>query len=171
MAKPVRVTVKKDKLADFKKSIESLTLNHVLVGIPAENAVREADPETGKEPEITNAAIGYIQENGSPEVGIPPRPHLVPGVRSVRDKIVKRFNAASKAALAGNTQVVERQLGAAGLEAATAVKNLIDTGVPPELAHSTLDARVRRGFFSMTPLLVTGALRNSYTYVIRKYKK
>lgn len=70
------VTTRVDNAQAILDALKSLTKKDVLVGIPAEDSDRD-DVSFG------NAGIGYINEYGSPAQNIPPRPHLVPGVKSV----------------------------------------------------------------------------------------
>lgn len=160
----VKITV--DNFAKIKKAIGDITRQQVLVGVPAEEAERH--DEDGEKPPINNAALGYIHENGAPEVGIPPRPFLVPGIKSVRDKIAKRLQDGAKGALNGSAELVDKNLHAAGLVAATAAKSKITEGLSPKLKEATLAARRRRGRTGEKPLYDTGALLNSITYVVRK---
>lgn len=156
----------KDITAEVLSKLESLPLKDVLVGVPNAKAGRK-DEESGH---INNALIGYINEYGAPEMNIPARPHLIPGIRDARDDITEYLEQAGKAALDGRTESVDRALNAAGLVAQTAVKKRITAGIPPELKASTLAARRRRKHKGTTPLIETGQYRNSITYVIRTKK-
>src|SRR5882724_12416208 len=71
----VDVTV--DKVKEVQLAIRALANTRVMVGIPSDKAARK-----GK---INNAQLGYIHEFGAPEVNIPPRPFLVPGVQGAQD--------------------------------------------------------------------------------------
>lgn len=153
----------RDAVAQMMRQVQALTKREVLVGIPAENTERREKGEP-----INNAILGYIHENGAPKANIPPRPFLIPGVKNAEPKTAKRFEAAAKAALSGNPDGVERNLHAAGLIAQNAVRAVINSGVPPELSERTLEARRRRGRTGDVPLIDTGQLRNSITYVIRQ---
>jgi len=156
------VTVVQDHTGDLEKALAALTENIVYVGIPADNTNRTDDDPLG------NAAIGYIQENGSPINNIPARPFLVPGVQSVADKVAGIFQKAGENALSGDLTAVQQGMNAAGLAAQSAVKRHITEGIPPPLAQSTLAARAARAVKRTKPLIDTGQLLNSITYVIRK---
>lgn len=188
----------KDKLKEVVKSINSLVSQVVLVGIPEVDDARREDDESGKvkiskgivsggsETQINNATLGYIHENGSPANNIPARPFLVPGVQSAQTKIESRLKKAANAALDGNFGNVDNELNGAGMVARDSVKTKINSGDFVPLAESTLKARARRGRKgaeeelanrlaggnpsndSAKPLIVTGQLRNSINYVIRK---
>ncbi|HAX2567517.1 TPA: hypothetical protein JW640_001108 [Escherichia coli] len=64
------VTTRVDNAKAILDALRSLTKKDVLVGIPSEDSERDDVP-------FGNAGIGYLNEYGSPEQNIPPRPHLV----------------------------------------------------------------------------------------------
>ncbi|ECC9294470.1 hypothetical protein DL122_16620 [Salmonella enterica subsp. salamae] len=132
------VTTRVDNAQAILDALKSLTKKDVLVGIPAEDSDRD-DVSFG------NAGIGYINEYGSPAQNIPPRPHLVPGVKSVEDQTMPQLKAAAQAALDGNVAGAERALNRAGTVAARGVKNHIKAANFTPLADSTVEARARRG--------------------------
>lgn len=154
------MTVTRDDVAKLLKNIEAMTGKQVQIGIPAEGNSRRGDP-------IGNAAIGYIQENGSPANNIPARPFLVPGVEQATPKAIQQLKKAAAAGLE-NAEAVDRGLNAAGLIAQTAVKNRIrnSVGFAP-LAPSTIAARQAKGAVGTKPLIRTGQLLNSITYVVK----
>ena len=157
------VRVVQDKTAKLRDALRALQRDVVLVGIPAEDNNRNGDSPIG------NAAIGYIQENGSPVNNIPPRPFLVPGVQSVADRCAELMAAGAAEMLDGGAAAIEKANNKAGLVAQAAVKNTLRAGEGfPPLAPSTLAARERAGFTGTKPLIWTGQLLNSVTYVIRK---
>lgn len=159
------MAVVKDKTKQLYDALNTLVQDQVLVGIPSSKTQRETgDP-------LTNAQIGYIQEHGAPELNIPARPFLIPGVESAEPKYVPYLKQAAEAALQGREELVTRRLDAAGIVAASAVKVLINSNIPPALAPSTLAARKRRGITRENTLIDTGQLRNAVTYVLRERKK
>ncbi len=144
------------------KAINQLAKKDVLVGIP--DSAPERD-DAARSP-LSNAVIGYIQENGSVH-GIPPRPFLIPGVRDAGDKIADTLGRGAIAALDGSAVNAEKALHAAGLIGQNGARAKINTGPFEALAESTLAARRGRGRKGTKPLIDTGQLRNSLTYVIR----
>lgn len=156
--------MKVDRLKAVLQSINGLVQKEVLVGIP------DSAPERKDDEPIGNAAIGYIQETGSPVNNIPPRPFLVPGVAEATAKVTPQLQKGVEAALDGDVDGAERRMAAAGLLAQNSVRARINSGISPELKDSTLAARRRRGRTGTVPLIDTGQLRNSITYVIRKRK-
>lgn len=159
MPKPPFIT--KDNMAALQKSIRELTKREILVGIPSDETQR-------KEGTITNAAIGYINEFGSPAKNIPARPFLIPGVQRAEGKIEKRLKKSIEHVLDGSKTGMITQMNAAGLEAQNSVRATINKGIMPELSESTLAARRRRGRTGEKPLIDTGQLRNSITYILKE---
>lgn len=158
----MKVEVVKDITDKVLANIQKMASDRLLIGIPAEKAARKGDP-------ITNAALGYIHENGSPARNIPARPFLVPGVRKATPKCLEVLKAAGKAALTAGPEALDKGLNAAGLVAQSAVKNQIRSqeGFTP-LKAGTLAARKRNGFKGEKALIRTGQLLNSITYVVRE---
>ena len=177
----------KTQHGEVAKAIEKLAKKRVLVGIPQENDPRPGDP-------IGNAAIGYINEFGSPAVGIPPRPHLVPGVKAALPQVQKQLEAALKSVLAGSYGYgVDAMLGRAGQVAVNSVKKTIRAGLKPDLSPYTVANRVtgrsrrikeaaKRGMSlmelareeasdgSVKPLIDTSSYINSIVWVIDEKK-
>ena len=155
------VKVTKDNLPALLKAVKQLTSKETLIGIPAENAGRnDGSP-------VNNAEIGYIQEFGSPEQNIPARPFLVPGVQGALPQITARMKVGGTKALSGDMDAADKTLNAVGLIGQNAVRAKINEGIPPALSPRTLADRRARGRTGEKPLVDTGALRNSVTYVVR----
>lgn len=181
---------------NFKKlfdGVNVLATTRVMVGVPAEKTDRRDEGNN----KLTNAALAYIQETGSPETNLPPRPFLQPGIERAKSDIEGGLKNAGQLALAGNIAGVEKQLEAVGLLAVSSVRSVIVEGIPPPLKPSTVEGRIRRrksktwrakrraeiaanaaylgeenasvGIF--TPLVDTSQLLKSITYVLRKVGK
>ncbi len=132
------VTTRVDNAQAILDALKSISKKEVLVGIPEADSEREDVP-------FGNAGIGYLNEYGSPAQNIPPRPHLVPGVKSVEEQTLPQLKTAAQAALDGNAAGAERALNRAGTLAANGVRRYMTiTGFTP-LADSTVEARARRG--------------------------
>lgn len=192
----VKVTV--DRLAVVVANIKAMGEKRVMVGIPESNPERREDTKDSKvkvsggkasggaASDVNNATLGYIHETGSPAQGIPARPFLIPGVQSARKDVTNALKSAAKQALNGDKRAVEKGLERAGMIAQAAVREAITHGSFEPLAESTLKARARRGRKGAKaelkaraegaepsnalakPLIDTGQLRNSVTYVVRK---
>ena len=159
------LTIVRDNLSKVSKSIDALGKARVMVGVPADKASRSGDT-------INNAALAYIQENGAPEVNIPPRPFMKPGVASVQPQIAAGLKKAGEFALQGRSDAVDRQFHRVGAIGRDAIKAKITDGPFVPLKPSTIAARKNkrksRKNTDIKPLIDTGALRNSINYVVRK---
>lgn len=189
----VRVT--KQNWAQVLENVTTLAALEVLVGFPEDTTQRDEDP--GDDPEdrgITNAALAYIHDNGSPEVNIPARPFMVPAMEEVEPELEKILGGALKAAMRGEATRMEQAMIAAGLTAKLAIQKKINEGIPPPLSQRTLENRARRGKSSFIakaarvelarrergdaptltiakPLIDTAQMRNAANFVIRSRKK
>jgi len=154
------LTVRSDSAQSILDALKTLANKDVLVGIPESKDERD-------DGDIGNAAIGYINENGSPAQNIPPRPHLKPGVRSVEQDFIPHLKSAARKALEGDAEGAVTSLDRAGTVAANGVKRYITiTGFTP-LADATIANRLRRGRTGNKPLIDTGEYRRSITHVVR----
>lgn len=174
-----------DHVQEVLAALGKLAEKNVLVGIPSADAGRKEGP-------ISNAALGYVFEFGSPEINMPARPSLLPGVKAVQSETIAGFKKATELALEGRGEAIERELHRVGLRAQNSVRAKITEGIPPPLAPSTIKGRIRRvkgkqrrakidaaaaagtpwstqgnvaGIF--TPLIATGQFLHSITYLIR----
>lgn len=101
-------------------------------------------------------------------VTLPPRPFLEPGIRKAQGQITDEMKKAAKAALAGKPVAMEKALHAAGLVAQSSAKDILSTGegLTP-LAPSTIASKKGSGRKDQ-PLIDTGQLQKSISYVIRE---
>lgn len=154
------LAIRADTAQSILDALKTLANKDVLVGIPESKDERD-------DGDIGNAAIGYINENGSPAQNIPPRPHLKPGVKSVEQDFMPHLKAAAQKALEGNAEGAVASLDRAGTVAANGVKRYITiTGFTP-LADATIASRLGRGRTGNKPLIDTGEYRRSITHVVR----
>lgn len=157
----VRVT--KDNLKAVLANVRSFGSKHVLVGIPSDENKRDDGT-------IGNAQLGYIHENGSPANNIPSRPFLKPGVAAAQDKCLGVLKNAAKQGLK-DPAAIDKGLNAAGLISQASVKNTLRAGEGfAPLKPATIAARKRKGAKGTKPLIRTGQLLNSITYVVREKK-
>lgn len=140
-------------IADMRKS-------DVLVGIPqSRNRAR-------RKAAIGNAALLYLHTHGSPLQGIPPRPVIEPAIAADgnRQIIAAELKDAARELFArelNRARVSLRRAGQAGANAATGW--FTD---PRNHWAPNRPATIRRKG-SDRPLIDTGALRASITYVVR----
>ena len=158
------VTSTGNGLLDILNAVSELSKIDVLVGVPHGDARTDGDG-------MTNAAIGYLLETGSPAMNLPPRPHLVPGIEEVQDVIAEKLTWAVDAALTGNTKRMYFYLESAGMKATMNVKRFINAGDFAPLAPLTIKGRKARGRKSEKPLVDTAQYRNAHTYIIMKKGK
>lgn len=157
------VSVVTDDVEKLLATIKGMAAaGQVYVGIPDDNDDRDDGP-------IGNAAIGYINEFGSAAQGIPARPFLGPGVEKVAGKCMDEQRKGIVSALTDfNPNAVINGQNRAGLMAQNSVRATITEGDGFEpLSATTLAARKRRKVKRTKPLIDTGSLRTSITYVIR----
>lgn len=147
-----------DALPDLLRRLAAVAQRDVLVGVPA-GEERDDGP--------SNAEIGYQNEFGSPANNIPARPHLLPGVAAVQDKVIAKLTRAADAAATGRPSDAERHLHAAGLLAQNSVRRTLTTTAYRPLSERTLAERRARGRTGTKPLIDTGQYRRSITYVVR----
>lgn len=180
MATPSNLKIPIDNVSAVVKSLSELSRQRLLVGIPDTTAGRSSGP-------VSNAVIGYSMEFGMPERKVPARPFLMPTIKDMNKEIAEKFRLMGQRALNGDYQGAIRVMEALGLEAVNKVRARITAKIPPPLAASTVEARLRRtqagqkmlkrlgnqdlkkwGATNLTPLIDTGQLKNAVTYVIRK---
>lgn len=159
-----RVPKKKDIFA----AIKTLERSGVLVGIPADAKGQDADGQP-----IQYAGLGYVFEFGAPEINMPARPWLAPGIEAEKERIGKLLAAGGKKLLFGGPKSdYETTLHKVGLIAQSAIKNRIVAGIDPPLSPRTIYARLhrrkrRREPGKMTPLIDTGGFLRSIQYRVR----
>jgi phage gpG-like protein len=173
-----KVTVTQDHTAKVVKSIRALSALRLYVGVPDSTAARPPDIQQGKSSlrskgtteQINNAAIAFIQNNGSPKAKIPPRPFLTMGVAGVQEDIAKRMKVIATIAASGDRTALAKGFHALGIFVASAVRKKLTDGPWVPLAQRTIDARKSRrksGKAGIKPLIDTGRLRAAITYVLR----
>lgn len=145
-------------LANLWKGMDFIRHTEVLVGIPQENSAREEGP-------LTNAELMYLHTNGSPVKHIPARPVIEPALAEPETAIRIRqyLIQGMRAATTGNIKAARACYEKAGLIGANAAKKYFTSG---NLApNSPLTIKMKG---SSRPLIDTGALRQSITYVVRR---
>ena len=164
------MTVKRTSRKDtIERVLAMLRKSKVLVGIPAEAGRDDGGP--------SNAVIGYLMEYGAPENNIPARPFLIPGVEGVEDKITKELVRGAQQATAvalhpsggfeRASAEAEKALQRIGLTAQNAVRSRITEGPFAPLSPVTIKRRRAKGRTGDKPLVDTGQLRRSVTYVVK----
>jgi hypothetical protein len=173
------VSISVDRLAALKNAMKSFDSSSVVVGIPDKSEKNKRD-DTVK----TNSEIAFTNEFGEPSENIPARPFLIPGTKNAMEKNGRILIKAVKDVLklqSDPDQIVENGFDAVGLASQRAVQDVIDDGIDPPLAPYTLAERARQrvgrpmgrmstkaGLFGDKPLLFTGNLKQSITYLVEK---
>ena len=154
-SKNVKIKKRKDIYDKFKQSLKKISKVDLLVGVPQEETQREAGSKS-----ITNAELMFIHTNGSPAKNIPPRPTIEPTINENKARITKMFSEGVKNALSkdGSTKDIEKL----GIWLTNKIKAKFGSD---ELAPNSPATIAKKK--SDRPLIDTGQLRNSITYVIR----
>ncbi len=92
---------------------------------------------------------------------------MVPGITRAKKKIAETLGLSALNVVRGNGSM-DKGLNKAGLIAQASIREVINEGIPPPLAPETLKARKRRGRTGEKPLVDTGQLRNSISYVVKE---
>lgn len=183
----------KDNSYSLRQALRELAQKEVLVGIPEETSSRPG----GETNSINNAELLYIhshgirrramiaemsanmnrgmkysrayqlylQGHGSPLLAVPPRPVLEPAIKENKNVIAKYIAAACKASLDLDPQTCEADLNKAGMLAVSAARGWFENpanGWPPNSPKTV----AKKG--SDAPLIDTGEMRKSITYVLRE---
>jgi hypothetical protein len=131
----------------------------------------------------------YIHSNGSPQQGIPARPIIEPALEANKERLGTLMGAAVKSAMAGKATDMRNSLEKAGMAGASAAKNRF-TDYPGNGLTKLSDERLlqraqkatgglkgetesskkklKAAAADVKPLLDTGALQASITYVLRE---
>ncbi len=186
------VQIKDSKiLGELDSVLQEMASLEVLVGFPEDTTDRDDDPENEDANGLTNAALGYIHDNGAPEANIPARPFMGPGIDRAQPKLEKIAEGMGRSALSSRDSktIIQQGLHTMGLVAQSSIRGVINEGIDPPLADSTLRARAAKGRKGAEqelenrakgmpagkklakPLVDTGQLRNAVNYVIRNRKK
>ena len=171
--------------------VQAMTKKEVLVGIPQEEANRPGGGDMVNNAELlylhTNGVRApamraemqesidagmkysaahslYVQTHGSPAYAIPPRPVLEPAIRDSKAAIGKQIAGAYRAAMHGDMAGAERGLELAGMVAQNAARAWFEN---PKNQWPPNSARTIKAKGSNIPLIDTGEMRKSITYVIR----
>ncbi|UNA00772.1 virion morphogenesis protein [Edwardsiella phage vB_EpM_ZHS] len=190
----VQVKNTKENLELLSQALVDLVETQVLVGFPDDTSDRDNEGLADKD--LTNAALGYIHDNGAPEARIPQREFMRPGIEAVQDDIADLLGRTARNTLkGGGPEAVHAGLTQVGFKAANSIKRTINEGVPPPLSAVTLRNRMRKGRKNgggarkgamieldrrddgqtpsvefAKPLVDTAQMRNAVTFVLRNRK-
>ena len=134
-------------------------------GVRAAGMKSETDKAVEEGTPYPLALQAYIREHGSPAYRVPPRPFLEPGIEKHLNLVESGMKAALQDVLDGGDGRAQRERLGATMAAKVQAYFQEDNGWPPN-APSTIK---KKG--SAQPLVDTGALRQSITYIIRPKDK
>lgn len=137
--------------------LSQLKKRRIYVGIPQNESSRKGEP-------INNAELLFIHTNGSPIKGIPARPVLEPAINEHKERISASFKEIYAATAVNNQSERERAIHRTGLIAQNACREWFTN--PKNNWSPNNPATIRRKG-SDRPLIDTGELRKSITYVVR----
>lgn len=163
------------ELNTFVDAMSKIANNAVYVGVPQKESSRNAE-------EITNVELMYIHSKGSPRMNIPARPIIEPALNANKEGVDKRllaaFNAYKKGEIEGDKEL--EKLGIYARDRCKAWFTDSRNGWAPNapitiyggVMHNPINGKLfyvkGKGEKKNRPLIDTGALRNSITYVIDK---
>lgn len=169
MNKPILTISQKINTKALEDAVKSLAKKSLYVGIAKGSS---GDKREDGAPD--NHLLGFVHENGSPSANIPPRPFLVPGVESVKDKVKDSMAKAMELALKGKEQECDAVLERTAIQTATAVKDYMSIADFEPLKPATIRNRhssrltqskrkeeINEDASKIQPLINTGSLRNS----------
>lgn len=147
------------KVKDYRKNLEKAMKSHVDVGLPREVA-QKGNYGNG----VSVVDVGYANEYGA---GVPTRSFLRNTFHVKKKEIAKEIDNVFSAMVEGSIDS-QTALGRIGVTATNYVKQAFSTqgyGTWQANAESTI---AKKG--SSSPLIDTGALRQSITYAVRGKK-
>lgn len=143
------------------RAMKFMKENSVYVGIPQEETTRDEDG-------ITNAELLFIHTNGSPKNNIPARPVIEPAIKNDKERLTSMMKKASRLVFEGNKQEVIRQLKLVGMRGQNISRAWFvnpENGWPPN-SPGVYRRKLAKGSTDPKPLIDTGELRKSITYVV-----
>lgn len=152
-----------DNMGQLLKGLKFTKNNYVLVGIPQKKTKRKGEP-------ITNAELLFIHTNGSPINNVPARPVIEPAIKEDKDRLSKMLKVAAVEAMNGEEEKAVQQLQLTGMRAQNVCRAWFvnaKNNWPPNSPSVTARKR-KKGSTAPRPLIDTGELRKSITYVVVK---
>ncbi|MCM1059463.1 MAG: hypothetical protein NC452_04140 [Eubacterium sp.] len=148
-----------EALKKVEAAIKELKSHEVLVGVPQEKSSRQ-----GGKGKATNAELLFIHTNGSPIRGIPARPVLQPAIEDDKEHIGEMLGKAIDAATGGKKEEIVPALERAGMYASGKCKAWF-TNPSNNWAPNSEETIAKKK--SSRPLIDTGEMRKSITYVVK----
>lgn len=180
------IAITKDLTKELKKSLEELSKKNICIGVPEEenieregitnaelmyvhtNGARDLSMRRAMQHDLdggipySRAHELYVHENGSPLWSIPPRPILEPAIEHNKEQITELMKEVALKALDGSN--ITSVLESVGMQGQNIARDWFTNPENNWVANSK-DTIKRKG--SSNPLINTGELRKSITYVIK----
>ncbi|GAB6170553.1 hypothetical protein JCM15765_03880 [Paradesulfitobacterium aromaticivorans] len=183
-----RVSVSSDKTKEMFENLKALTQVDVLVGIPEEKSSREDEGinnaelafihtqgirsksmrnEMDESKPYNEALQMYLEEHGSPLWHSPPRPMIEPAIEDPDNQKIlsEQLRQAADDALSGDFDAMNTDLEKAGMLGQNLVRDWFTNPKNGWEPNSPLTVE-QKG--SDNPMIDTGELRKSISYVVRK---
>lgn len=159
----VDIEVTYDGFKQMMEGLDWIEKSGVYIGIPEDESSREDE-------DITNAELLFIHTNGSLINNVPARPVIEPALREDSERLSSMLGKAFVYALQGKFEFAFEQLektGMRGQKVARAWFTNPKNNWPPN-APSVVRAKLKKGSTNPRPLIDTGELKRSITYVINE---
>ncbi|MDU5080234.1 hypothetical protein [uncultured Tissierella sp.] len=144
-------------LKSIQDAIKSIRELDVLVGVPQEKDSREGA--------ISNAELAFIHTKGSPLRGIPARPIIEPAIEDNKEQVAELIKKSAQKALDGNKEGAIESLERVGMQGQNIVRAWFTNPKNNWAPNSPKTIKLKG---STRPLIDSGELRKSITYVVRK---
>ena len=162
----MKITRKAGKIESLKAMVKALWRDQSKVGWFESAKYEKGEPVAG---------VAFVQEHGSPKMGIPPRPFFRTTVEEKRNEWAKNSAQLAKAAALGQFDP-KNVMEAIGMKAEGDVRETITKIMEPPLSKATIAARKRRlangGAGAQAsiakPLDDTGVMLNTLTTQVKK---
>jgi len=132
------------------------------VGIIGDNA-----SGVHEDSDLTNAQIATIHEFGGKDNRPPERSFIRETIDKKRQTYIRKMEQIARLFFEKKMSLT-KGLGLLGEKVQGDIKRWMKSGIPPPLADSTINAKTVAGKKKTVPLIDTGQLWGSITYVVRK---
>lgn len=163
----IKIEVTHDTVKQVLDGFKFIENSGVYVGIPESKSSRE-DNSTG----ITNAELLFIHTNGSPINNVPARPVIEPALESDQERLSSMLSKMMLYALSGDFDMAVKQLKLTGMRGQNVARKWFvnpDNHWPPNTI-AVQNAKRKKGSTNPKPLIDTGELRKSITYVVESLR-
>lgn len=150
-----------DEYKRLAKALRFAKENYVLIGIPQKKTHREKEA-------VTNAELLFIHTKGSPINNIPARPVIEPAIADDKERLGSMLKKMMTLAMEGKYEEATQQLKRVGMRGQNISRAWFTNpknNWPPN-SSAVEKAKRKKGATEPKPLIDTGELRKSITYVL-----